>query len=346
MMQMNYVPDVTRYDETPFRRSGRSGIVLPPVSLGLWQNFGGVNVFETGRAVIRRAFDRGVTHFDLANNYGPPYGSAEDNFGEILRKDFRSHRNELLISTKAGWDMWPGPYGAGGSRKHVLASLDESLSRMGLEYVDIFYSHRPTMDVPLEETMGALVQAVRQGKALYVGISSYSPERTREAAQILKSEGVPLLIHQPSYSMLNRWVEKELLATLEELGVGCIAFSPLAQGLLTNKYLNGVPQTSRAKDGLWFQKEFLSEDNLKRVRALNEIASGRGQSLAQMAIAWVLRDKRVTSALIGARNVEQLDNSLDALKQLEFTDTELKEIDRYAQEGSIDLWRDAREEAA
>ena len=343
---MSYVPDVKKYDGAQFRRIGRSGIVLPPISLGLWHNFGGVNVFETGRAVIRRAFDRGVTHFDLANNYGPPYGSAEDNFGEILRKDFRSHRNELLISTKAGWDMWPGPYGAGGSRKHVLASLDESLSRMGLEYVDIFYSHRPTMDVPLEETMGALVQAVRQGKALYVGISSYSPERTREAAQILKSEGVPLLIHQPSYSMLNRWVEKELLATLEELGVGCIAFSPLAQGLLTNKYLNGVPQTSRAKDGLWFQKEFLSEDNLKRVRALNEIASGRGQSLAQMAIAWVLRDKRVTSALIGARNVEQLDNSLDALKQLEFTDTELKEIDRYAQEGSIDLWRDAREEAA
>jgi len=343
---MSYVPDARRYDGSPFRRCGRSGIVLPPISVGLWQNFGGVNVFETGRAVVRRAFDRGVTHFDLANNYGPPYGSAEENFGEILRKDFCRHRNELLISTKAGWDMWPGPYGVGGSRKYLLASLDESLARMGLEYVDIFYSHRPTMDVPLEETMGALVQAVRQGKALYVGISSYSPERTLDAEEILKSEGVSLLIHQPSYSMLNRWVEEELLDTLEELGVGCIAFSPLAQGLLTNKYLNGVPEGSRADGGLSFQKEFLSEDNLKRVRALNEIAQGRGQSLAQMAIAWVLRDKRITSALIGARNVEQLDNSLDALKQLQFTDAELMEIDRYAQDGSIDIWKDAREGAA
>jgi L-glyceraldehyde 3-phosphate reductase len=287
-----------------------------------------------------------VTHFDLANNYGPPYGSAEENFGEILRKDFRGLRNELLISTKAGWDMWPGPYGAGGSRKYMLASLDESLGRMGLEYVDIFYSHRPTADVPLEETMGALVQGVRQGKALYVGISSYSPEETRKAARILKREGVPLLIHQPSYSMLNRWVENELLGTLEELGVGCIAFSPLAQGLLTNKYLNGVPESSRANDGLWFQKEFLSEDNLKQVRALDEIAKGRGQSLAQMAIAWVLRDRRITSALVGARNVEQLDNSLDALKQLEFTTAELLEIDRYAQDAGIDLWKDAREAVA
>ncbi|MGC9198916.1 MAG: L-glyceraldehyde 3-phosphate reductase [Acidobacteriaceae bacterium] len=340
---MSYTPDAKRYEEATFRRCGRSGIVLPPVSLGLWQNFGGVNVFETGRAVIRRAFDRGVTHFDLANNYGPPYGSAEENFGEILRKDFRSHRNELLISTKAGWDMWPGPYGVGGSRKYLLASLDESLDRMGLEYVDIFYSHRPSMDVPLEETMGALVQAVRQGKALYVGISSYGPERTREAAAILKSEGVSLLIHQPSYSMLNRWVEEGLLDTLENLGVGCIAFSPLAQGLLTNKYLNGVPADSRANEGASFQRKFLNEENLNRVRALDQIARGRGQSLAQMAIAWVLRDKRVTSALIGARSVEQLDNSLDALKQIQFTDAELKEIDRYAQEGSIDLWRGARE---
>ena len=343
---MSYVPDAKRYDGSEFRRCGQSGIVLPSISLGLWQNFGGVNVFETGRAVVRRAFDRGVTHFDLANNYGPPYGSAEENFGEILQKDFRSLRNELLISTKAGWDMWPGPYGIGGSRKYLLASLDESLARMGLEYVDIFYSHRPGTDAPLEETMGALAQAVRQGKALYVGISSYSPERTREAAKILKSEGIPLLIHQPSYSMLNRWVESELLDTLEELGVGCIAFSALAQGLLTNKYLNGVPKNSRANDGLWFQKEFLSEDNLKRVRALNEIAQGRGQSLAQMAIAWVLRDKRITSALIGARNVEQLDNSLDALKQLQFTDAELSDIDRYAQDGSIDLWKGAREGVA
>ena len=325
---------------------GRSGIVLPPVSLGLWQNFGGADVFETGRAVIRRAFDRGVTHFDLANNYGPPYGSAEENFGEILRRDFRHLRNELIISTKAGWDMWPGPYGVGGSRKYLLASLDDSLTRMGLEYVDIFYSHRPSMDVPLEETMGALAHAVRQGKALYAGISSYSPERTREAAKILKSEGVPLLIHQPSYSMLNRWVEEGLLDTLEHLGVGCIAFSPLAQGLLTSKYLKGIPENSRAKAEGSFQKEMLSEDNLKRVRALNDIAANRSQSLAQMAIAWVLRDQRVTSALIGARNVEQLDNSLDAIQNLDFTPDELREIDAHAQNGSIDLWQGAREGTA
>jgi L-glyceraldehyde 3-phosphate reductase len=340
---MSYVPDAKRCEGAQFRRCGRSGIVLPPVSLGLWQNFGGADVFETGRAVIRRAFDRGVTHFDLANNYGPPYGSAEENFGQILRKDFRGLRNELLISSKAGWDMWPGPYGIGGSRKYLLASLDESLERMGLDYVDIFYSHRPSMDVPLEETMGALAHAVRQGKALYVGISSYSPERTREAAAILKSEGVPLLIHQPSYSMLNRWIENGLLATLDALGVGCIAFSPLAQGLLTNKYLNGVPEISRASAEGSFQKEFLSEENLKRVRALNDIAKGREQTLAQMAIAWTLRDHRVTSALIGARNVEQLDNSLDAVKKLDFSDAELKEIDSHAQDAGIDLWEDARE---
>ncbi len=343
---MSYVPDAKRYDGAQFRQCGRSGIVLPPVSLGLWQNFGGVDSFENGRAMVRRAFDRGVTHFDLANNYGPPYGSAEENFGHILRKDFRDHRNELLISSKAGWDMWLGPYGVGGSRKYLLASLDESLQRMGLEYVDIFYSHRPTMDVPLEETMGALAQAVRQGKALYVGISSYSAERTREAAQILKSEGVPLLIHQPSYSMLNRWVEKDLLATLEELGAGCIAFSPLGQGLLTDKYLNGVPENSRASAEGSFQKHFLSKENLNRVRALHEIASGRGQTLAQMAIAWVLRDKRVTSALIGARTVEQLDNSLDAIHKLQFTEAELHAIDRHAQDGAIDLWKDAREGTA
>src|SRR6266700_6872390 len=343
---MTYVPNPKRYDNATFRRCGRFGLVLPPISLGLWQNSGGADVFETGRATIRRAFDRGVTHFDLANNYGPPYGSAEEHFGEILRKDFRGLRKELIISTKAGWDMWPGPYGIGGSRKYLLASLDDSLKRMGLEYVDIFYAHRPWANAPLEETMGALVSAVYQGKALYVGISSYSPERTRAAAEILKSMGVPLLIHQLSYSMLNRWVEKELLGTLEELGVGCIAFSPLAQGLLTNKYLNGVPENSRAKEEGSFQKDFLSEDNLKRVRALNEIASGRGQTLAQMAIAWVLRDKRVSSALIGARNAEQLDNSLDAVKKLQFTDAELNEIDRYAQEGAIDLWRNAREGVA
>jgi len=341
---MTYVPDRKRYEGAQFRRCGRSGLVLPPVSLGLWQNFGGADVFETGRAMCRRAFDRGVTHFDLANNYGPPYGSAEENFGQILRKDFGGLRNELVISSKAGWDMWPGPYGFGGSRKYLLASLDESLERMGLEYVDIFYSHRPSMDVPLEETMGALAHAVRQGKALYVGISSYSPERTREAAAILKSEGVPLLIHQPSYSMLNRWIEGGLLATLEELGVGCIAFSPLAQGLLTNKYLKGVPENSRATaEGSSLLKHFLSEDNIGRVKALNEIAHGRGQTLAQMAIAWVLRDQRVTSALIGARNVEQLDNSLDAVKKLEFSAAELAEIEKYAQDSSIDLWKGARE---
>jgi len=340
---MSYVPDAKRYEAASFRRCGRSGLVLPPVSLGLWQNFGGADVFETGRAVVRRAFDRGVTHFDLANNYGPPYGSAEENFGEILRKDFRNHRNELVISTKAGWDMWSGPYGVGGSRKYLLASLDESLQRMGLEYVDIFYSHRPTPDAPLEETMGALAHAVRQGKALYAGISSYSPERTRDAYRLLQAEGVPLLIHQPSYSMLNRWIERDLLATLDELGVGCIAFSPLGQGLLTNKYLNGVPDTSRANAEGSFPKAFLSKENLNRVRALNRLAQARGQTLAQMAIAWVLRDPRVTSALIGARNVQQLDNSLDAIERPQFSDEELQEIDKYAQEGSIDLWREARE---
>jgi L-glyceraldehyde 3-phosphate reductase len=343
-METAYLPEPSRYDHATFRRCGKSGLVLPPVSLGLWQNFGGADVFETGRATIRRAFDRGVTHFDLANNYGPPYGSAEENFGVILRKDFRGLRNELIISSKAGWDMWPGPYGIGGSRKYLLASLDDSLKRMGLDYVDIFYAHRPWKDCPLEETMGALATAVHQGKALYVGISSYSPERTRQAAKILKQMGMPLLIHQPSYSMLNRWIEKGLLATLAELGVGCIAFSPLAQGLLTGKYLKGIPKDSRAKLGnSSLLKEFLSEENLKRVRALNNIAQARGQTLAQMSIAWVLRDQRVTSALIGARNVEQLDDSLDALKKLKFSAAELKEIDRHAREGELDLWREARE---
>jgi L-glyceraldehyde 3-phosphate reductase len=344
-METAYIPDPTRYDNANFRRCGNSGLVLPAITLGLWQNFGGADVFETGRATIRRAFDRGVTHFDLANNYGPPYGSAEENFGTILRKDFRGLRNELVISTKAGWDMWPGPYGIGASRKYLLASLESSLKRMGLDYVDIFYAHRPWKDCPLEETMGALVSAVHQGKALYVGISSYSPERTRQAAKILKQMGVPLLIHQPSYSMLNRWIENGLLATLDELGVGCIAFSALAQGLLTGKYLKGVPKDSRAKLGnSSLLKEFLSEENLKRVRALNDIAQARGQTLAQMAIAWVLRDQRVTSALIGARNVEQLDDSLDALKKLKFSAAELKDIDRYARDGDLDLWREAREQ--
>jgi len=352
-METAYAPDASRYDHAIFRRCGSSGLALPPISLGLWQNFGGADVFETGRATIRRAFDRGVTHFDLANNYGPPYGSAEENFGTILRKDFgvRKHsaglRNELVISTKAGWDMWPGPYGIGGSRKYLLASLDDSLKRMGLDYVDIFYAHRPWENCPLEETMGALATAVQQGKAFYAGISSYSPERTREAARILKSLGVPLLIHQPSYSMLNRWIERGLLATLDELGVGCIAFSPLAQGLLTKKYLKGLPENSRATaQNSSLLKEFLSDENLKRVRALNEIAAGRGQTLAQMAIAWVLRDRRVTTALIGARNVEQLDDSLDAVKKLEFTERELREIDGYAEDAEIDLWKDAREQMA
>ena len=346
-MDTAYVPTHSRYDNAIFRRCGRSGLVLSPISLGLWQNFGGADVFETARAMIRRAFDRGVTHFDLANNYGPPYGSAEENFGTVLKKDFLNLRNELIISTKAGWDMWPGPYGIGASRKYLLASLDDSLKRMGLEYVDIFYAHRPWANAPLEETMGALATAVQQGKALYVGISSYSAERTREAAAILKSLGVPLLIHQPSYSMLNRWIEGDLLPALDEVGAGCIAFSPLAQGLLTNKYLNGVPEQSRgAADGGSLRKQFLSDDNIQRVRALNEIAKKRGQSLAQLAIAWVLRDKRVTSALIGARNVEQLDNSLDALNNLNFNAAELAEIDKHAVDSGIDLWGSARQTMA
>jgi L-glyceraldehyde 3-phosphate reductase len=334
-----YVAAHGRYDGREYRRVGRSGLKLPPISLGLWQNFGGVDVFETGRAVVRRAFDRGVTHFDLANNYGPPYGSAEENFGLILAKDFKSYRDEMIVSTKAGWDMWPGPYGIGGSRKYLIASLDQSLKRMGLDYVDIFYSHRPTPDVPLEETMGALAHIVRQGKALYVGISSYGPERTREAARILAAEGAPLLIHQPSYSMLNRWVEDGLLDTLADLGVGCIAFSPLAQGLLTNKYLNGVPADARAAKAGSFTSEMLTPDNLARVRALDALARPRGQSLAQMAIAWILRDPRVSSALIGARSVAQLDDSLSALDNLAFTADELAAIDKHAAEGGVDLWR-------
>ncbi len=334
-----HTPDSKRYDDVSYRACGKSGLKLPPVSLGLWQNFGGADVFETGRAVIRRAFDRGVTHFDLANNYGPPYGSAEENFGKILSADFAGFRDEMIISTKAGWDMWPGPYGIGGSRKHILASLDQSLKRMRLDYVDIFYSHRPTEDVPLEETIGALVQIVRQGKALYVGISSYGPERTRAAYELLRNEGIPLLIHQPSYSMVNRWIEDELLDTLDELGVGCIAFSPLAQGLLTAKYLDGIPADARAARSGSFNESLLSDDVIDKVRGLNAIAKSRGQTLAQMAIAWTLRQPHVTSALIGARNVEQLDDSLDAVKNLTFSQTELAEIDRFATESGIDLWR-------
>ncbi len=336
-----YVANPKRYDGATFRRCGRSGIQLPPISLGLWQNFGGVDVFETGRATLRRAFDRGMTHFDLANNYGPPYGSAEENFGKVLHTDFAAHRDELIVSSKAGWDMWPGPYGIGGSKKYLVASLDQSLKRMGLEYVDIFYAHRPDFDTPVEETVGALAQIVRQGKALYVGISSYSPERTRKAYDLLAREGVRLLIHQPSYSMLNRFLEQGLLETLGELGVGCIAFSPLAQGLLTNKYLKGdAVQTRVNAEGSSFSKSLLSEDNLNRVRALNGIAEKRGQTLAQMAIAWSLRDPRVTSSLIGARNVAQLDDSLDALNNLQFSPEELAEIDKYAVDTpEIDLWR-------
>ncbi|WEK01438.1 MAG: L-glyceraldehyde 3-phosphate reductase [Candidatus Sphingomonas phytovorans] len=336
-----YTADPSRYDgRMPYRRCGRSGLDLPAISLGLWQNFGGADVFETGRAMLRRAFDRGVTHFDLANNYGPPYGSAEENFGRVLAADLAGHRDELIISTKAGWDMWPGPYGdVGGSRKYLIASCDQSLRRMGLDYVDIFYSHRVDPKTPLEETMGALVHLHRQGKALYVGISSYSPELTRKAAAILREERVPLLIHQPSYSMLNRWVEHGLLDTLQDLGTGCIAFSPLAQGMLTSKYLGGMPEGARATRSGSLGQGMLSDENLERIRALNAIAERRGQTLAQMAIAWVLRDPRVTSALIGARTVQQLDDSLDAVNRLEFDEAELREIDQYAGEGGIDLWK-------
>lgn len=336
-----YTANPKRYEGAQFRRCGNSGIQLPLITLGLWQNFGGDDVFETGRAMLRRAFDRGVTHFDLANNYGPPYGSAEENFGKVLRTDFAAHRDELIFSSKAGWDMWPGPYGIGGSKKYLVASLDQSLKRMGLEYVDIFYTHRPDFETPIEETVSALAQIVRQGKALYVGISSYSPERTRKAYELLEQEGIRLFIHQPSYSLVNRFLEQGLLDTLGELGVGCIAFSPLAQGLLTNKYLKGdAAQQTRAGGEGSFSKDLLSEANLNKVRALDAIAQKRGQSLAQMAIAWTLRDPRVTSSLIGARNVQQLDNSLDALKHLAFTPEELAEIDQYAVDTpEIDLWR-------
>ncbi|TDV51978.1 L-glyceraldehyde 3-phosphate reductase [Actinophytocola oryzae] len=329
-----------RYDTNmSYRRSGDSGLRLPAISLGLWQNFGTEVPLEQCRAILRRAFDRGVTHFDLANNYGPPYGSAESNFGALFAQDFRPYRDELVISTKAGYDMWPGPYGqGGGSRKYVLASLDQSLSRMGLDYVDIFYSHRFDPDTPLEETMSALASAVTQGKALYVGISSYSPTKTREAHALLAGMGVRLLIHQPSYSMLNRWIEPDLLDTLGELGVGCIGFSPLAQGMLTSRYLDGVPADSRAAREGSLSQSMLSEDNLGRIRALNEIAGGRGQTLAQLALAWTLRDSRMTSTLIGASSVRQLDDNLGALDNAELTDSELAEIDKYAVESGINLW--------
>jgi L-glyceraldehyde 3-phosphate reductase len=336
---MTYVAAEDRYDRTLYRRCGRSGLLLPAISLGLWQNFGHERPLETSREIVRRAFDLGITHFDLANNYGPPYGSAEETFGRVYADDFRPYRDELVISTKAGYDMWPGPYGEWGSRKYLLASLDQSLARMGLDYVDIFYSHRYDPDTPLEETMGALDSAVRAGKALYVGISSYSATKTAEAASILRELRTPFVIHQPSYSLLNRWIEPDLLDVLGELGIGCIVFSPLAQGMLTDRYLDGIPEGSRAATrGSALSPDLLTEDALQKIRALNEIAARRGQSLAQMAIAWVLRDERVTSALIGASSVGQLEDSLGALERLDFSDDELAEIDRYATDAGLNLW--------
>jgi L-glyceraldehyde 3-phosphate reductase len=335
---MTYLAEEDRYDRIPYRRCGRSGVQLPAVSLGLWHNFGDDRPLEVQRAVLRRAFDLGVTHFDLANNYGPPYGSAETNFGRLFREDFRPYRDELILSTKAGYDMWPGPYGNWGSRKYLLASLDQSLSRMGVDYVDIFYSHRFDPETPLEETMGALDHAVRSGKALYAGISSYSPDRTAEAVAILREMGTPMLIHQPSYSMLNRWIEGGLLETLERLGVGCIAFSPLAQGMLTDRYLNGIPEGSRASRPSSLTPDLLTDEALGHVRALNEIARSRGQSLAQMALAWALRDERVTSVLIGASSVAQLEDSLTSVDNLAFTQEELDAIDRDAVDAGINIW--------
>jgi L-glyceraldehyde 3-phosphate reductase len=342
---VTYAPAEDRYEHMLYRRSGRSGLKLPAISLGLWWNFGHDRDFDTGRATVRRAFDFGVTHFDLANNYGPPYGSAEENFGRLLREDLQPFREELVISTKAGYDMWPGPYGDGSSRKYLLSSLDESLGRMGLDYVDIFYSHRFDPETPLEETMGALDTAVRQGKALYAGISSYSAAKTREAAAILRELGTPLLIHQPSYSMLNRWIEPDLLDVLGELGVGCITFSPLAQGMLTDKYLNGIPDGARAsRPGYSLWPDLITDESLEKIRALNEIAARRGQSLAQMALAWTLRDPRVTSTLVGASSVEQLEDNVGALENLDFDEEGLDEIDRYATESGINLWAGATQE--
>jgi L-glyceraldehyde 3-phosphate reductase len=333
-----YLPDAKRYEQMPYRRVGASGIQLPAISFGLWQNFGDDRPLANSRSILRRAFDLGITHFDLANNYGPPYGAAEANFGRMFKEDFSRYRDELIISTKAGYDQWPGPYGEFGSRKYLLASLDQSLERMGLDYVDIFYSHRFDPNTPLQETMGALDSAVRQGKALYVGISSYSPQRTEEAIEILAGLGTPLLIHQPSYSLLNRWIEDGVLGVLERHGVGAIVFAPLGQGLLTDRYLDGIPEDSRVRRGEAFAERLLSEENLARVRALNEIATRRGQSLAQMAIAWVLRDERVSSALIGASSVGQLEQNVAALANLGFSADELAEIDRYAVEGGINIW--------
>ena len=335
---MTYVAAESRYERMDYRRSGRSGLRLPGVSIGLWQNFGHDRPLDTSRAIVRRAFDLGITHFDLANNYGPPYGSAEENFGRLLQQDLGPYRDELIISSKAGYDMWPGPYGEWGSRKYLLASLDQSLQRMGLDYVDIFYSHRFDPETPLEETMGALDSAVRHGKALYVGISSYSAAKTREAHAILHELGTPLVIHQPSYSMLNRWIEPELLDVLGELGAGCIVFSPLAQGMLTDKYLDGIPEGSRASRDGSLSPSLIDDQALAKIKALNEIASRRGQTLAQLALAWTLRDPRVTSTLVGASSVEQLEANVAALEKLDLAEDELAEIDRYATEADINLW--------
>jgi L-glyceraldehyde 3-phosphate reductase len=333
-----YVAAEDRYERMPYRRCGRSGLRLPAISLGLWQNFGDDRPLQTSRDILRRAFDLGITHFDLANNYGPPYGSAEINFGRIFAEDFGRYRDEVVISTKAGYDMWPGPYGEWGSRKYLLGSLDQSLQRMRLDYVDIFYSHRVDPDTPLEETMGALDAAVRAGKARYAGISSYNPQRTEEAVRILRGLGTPLLIHQPSYSLLNRWIEPELLGVLEREGVGAIVFSPLAQGMLTDKYVDGIPEDSRVRRGNYLSEDMITDENMERVRGLAQIAQARGQSLAQLAIAWVLRDPRVTSALLGASSVRQLEQNVAALDNLDFDPSELEEIDRYAVEGGINIW--------
>jgi L-glyceraldehyde 3-phosphate reductase len=338
---VSYLPADDRYGRMPYRRCGRRGLLLPALSLGLWNNFGGDRPLESSRAIVRRAFDLGITHFDLANNYGPPYGSAEENFGRLLEQDLRPYRDELIVSTKAGYDMWPGPYGDHGSRKYLLASLDQSLRRMGLDYVDIFYSHRFDPDTPLEETMGALDSAVRQGKALYVGISSYSAQKTRAALAILRDLGTPLLIHQPSYSLLNRWIEVELLEVLEEEGIGCIGFSPLAQGMLSDKYLHGIPKDSRAARSSSLSPELITDEALARIRALGEIAARRGQSLAQMALAWTIRDPRVTSTLAGASSVAQLEENVAALDRLDFSPEELAEIDRHATDAGINIWADS-----
>jgi L-glyceraldehyde 3-phosphate reductase len=340
---MTYVPADDRYEHMRYRRSGRSGLQLPAVSLGLWQNFGYDRPLDLSRAIVRRAFDLGITHFDLANNYGPPYGSAETNFGLLMKQDLAPYRDELIVSSKAGYDMWPGPYGEWGSRKYLLASLDQSLQRMAVDYVDIFYSHRFDPETPLEETMGALDTAVRQGKALYVGVSSYSAAKTREAHGILRELGTPLFIHQPSYSMLNRWIEPELLDALGELGIGCIVFSPLAQGMLTDKYLGGIPEGSRASRHGSLSPELINDQTLARIRALNEIASRRGQTLAQLALAWTLRDPRVTSTRVGASSVKQLEANVAALDKLELSDEELAEIDRFATDADINIWSKSSE---